>query len=286
MRFRVNKREFSSDYPILLSSPHSGSYYSNEFLSQVNVSKKQLRMSEDMFVDELFLPLKDNKISIISTKTPRVYIDLNRDKSDLDPKMVTTNVKNFNYRFSKYVNSGIGLIHKVTADREKIYGKQLTIDEINRRIEEHYIPWHSSLKKALDNCINKFNFCLLLDCHSMPKSYSYSNNDELSEIILSNNHYKSCSKQEFDYLIDLFRNYGFKVGVNNPFSGGYITKKYGQPSIGINTIQIEIRRDLYMDEKKLTKKSNFYQLQKTLIEIILQLSKFIMDKNINLKVAE
>ena len=162
----------------------------------------------------------------------------------------------------------------------------MSIDEINKRIEKYYIPWHASLQNALDMCINKFNFCFLLDCHSMPKTYSYPYKDELYEIILGNNYHKSCSKEEFDYLVELFRSYGFKVGINDPFSGGYITKKYGQPSLGINAIQIEIRRDLYMDEKKFTKKNKFYKLQKTLTEIVFKLSKFILDKKIDLKVAE
>ena len=38
------------------------------------------------------------------------------------------------------------------------------------------------------------------------------------------------------------------------FSGGYITKKYGDPNNGIHVIQIEINKKLYMDEDKIKKK--------------------------------
>ena len=45
---------FSSNLPILLSSPHSGRVYPDEFLKLTDLKVKALRVNEDMFVDELF----------------------------------------------------------------------------------------------------------------------------------------------------------------------------------------------------------------------------------------
>jgi len=36
--------------------------------------------------------------------------------------------------------------------------------------------------------------------------------------------------------------------MNKPYAGGYITRHYGNPERQMHAIQIEIRRDLYMNE--------------------------------------
>ena len=59
---------------------------------------------------------------------------------------------------------------------------------------------------------------------------------------------------------------GLKVEINNPYAGGYITRHYGNPLIGIETIQIEINRSLYMDETNL-KIHKIDNLQKIFSEI-------------------
>ena len=48
-----------------------------------------------------------------------------------------------------------------------------------------------------------------------------------------------------------FENHGLTVELNDPYAGGFITRNYGKPSKGIETIQIEINRSLYMNEEKL-----------------------------------
>ena len=56
------------------------------------------------------------------------------------------------------------------------------------------------------------------------------------------------------------------------FSGGYITKKYGNPRNGIHVIQIEINKKLYMDEDKIKKNKNFFNLRRKLTSVIRELS--------------
>ena len=48
-----------------------------------------------------------------------------------------------------------------------------------------------------------------------------------------------------------FEGQGLRVGLNKPFAGGYIVEHYGRPDDGIEAIQVEINRALYMDEATL-----------------------------------
>ncbi len=44
---------------------------------------------------------------------------------------------------------------------------------------------------------------------------------------------------------------GLRVGLNKPFAGGYIVETYGDPGHGVEALQIEINRGIYMDEATL-----------------------------------
>jgi N-formylglutamate amidohydrolase len=43
---------------------------------------------------------------------------------------------------------------------------------------------------------------------------------------------------------------GFVVRPNDPYKGGFITTHHGRPADRIHAIQIELRRDLYMNEER------------------------------------
>ena len=42
---------------------------------------------------------------------------------------------------------------------------------------------------------------------------------------------------------------GYKVQMNRPYAGGYITEHHGRPARGVHALQIEINRGLYLDER-------------------------------------
>ena len=54
-----------------------------------------------------------------------------------------------------------------------------------------------------------------------------------------------------------FSGLGYDVMRNKPYAGGFITERYGKPSIGQHAIQIEISRALYADETALRPHEGF-----------------------------
>ena len=64
------------------------------------------------------------------------------------------------------------------------------------------------------------------------------------------------------------------VRCNDPYSGGYTTRYYGNPENGIHTLQIEINRSLYMEETTIEKHSGFLGLYDTITRLISDLSKY------------
>ena len=60
--------------------------------------------------------------------------------------------------------------------------------------------------------------------------------------------------------IPTFRELGYVVSRNKPYAGGFITEHYGNPAAGLHSIQIEINRALYMDERRYERSRTFDRL--------------------------
>ena len=60
----------------------------------------------------------------------------------------------------------------------------------------------------------------------------------------------SCVPIVSETVDAMFRELGYVVSRNKPYAGGFITEHYGNPAAGLHSIQIEINRALYMDERR------------------------------------
>ncbi len=266
----------NSSFPIIILIPHSGSNYSKDFLKNILLTKKELEFSEDNYVDLILNETLKNNIPFVKAIFPRSYVDVNRNPLEIDPLMVSSNIPTFLASKSVKLKSGIGVIPRVSYYGNEIYGRLLTRKEIINRLLNNYFPYHKALKILIKKAKNKYKNILVLDFHSMP-SKSIDNN---VDIILGNNFDLSANKLFSSKIIKCFQLYNYTVKENNPYSGGYITKNYGRPKAGINVLQIEINRSLYMNEDTLEiMKSHTNILSNNLNLIIKYLNSVIINYN-------
>ena len=284
-RLEISKK---NRVPIIFSSPHSGKKFTNEFLEEINCSPSNLFFLEDKYVDELYKGSSTYGISKIDAIISRAVIDLNRGLSDLDhnlienvPSIILDSIKT-SY-LSKYVRSGIGLIPKINQFNKEIYSKKINWKLIKDRIDKFYTPWHTSLKRMIDENYKKYNFLLLIDCHSMPPNINLQKD---YDIVLGDNFGKTCDNFISEFIKSQFEDMNYFVGLNEPYAGGYITNNYSDKSKNIHCIQIEINRDLYMNRKTLKKNDNFIILRKNLNLFMKNLSNFIVNNYQNRIAAE
>jgi N-formylglutamate deformylase len=60
----------------------------------------------------------------------------------------------------------------------------------------------------------------------------------------------SCAGLLPDAVEETLKALGYSVGRNKPYAGGFITEHYGNPASGLHTIQLELNRAIYMDERR------------------------------------
>lgn len=246
--------------PFVLNSPHSGRIYTDAFMKNVQLSDFAIRKSEDFLVDELFSSGVAIGLPMLVANFPRAFLDVNREPYELDPKMFDGQLPEYTNTQSVRVSTGLGTIAKIVADREEIYHTQISVSEALERIEKIYKPYHSCLRRLLAETHVQFGYAVLIDCHSMPSAHHGSPYERRPDFVIGDRFGSSCSEELTLCLRDNLKALGYKVVLNKPYAGGFITQHYGRPDNGLHAVQIEINRGLYMDESAMQKSENFEKL--------------------------
>ena len=261
---------------MVFNSPHSGRSYSESFLKNSLLKKPEIRASEDAYVDDLFSSVTEFGAPLLTAVAPRAFVDLNRQADELDSAIIQGVNKNI---LNSRVLSGLGVIPRIVSKGNNIQSGKMTIEQANLRLDKSYFPYHYKLKKLLDQTKLEFGKVILIDCHSMPmrSTHSLRSSDGKSpDIVLGNRFGSSCSSDIMEQIKSSFESAGFRVSQNIPFSGAYILKNYGRPSINEHAVQIEIDRGLYLNEKLVEKSDKYYDLKyklKTVIRDIVSIGK-------------
>ena len=247
--------------PLMFNSPHSGCVYPRGFLTSSRLDVATLRRSEDCFVDELMLGVVTRGYPLMRAHFPRCYVDVNREPYELDPRMFEGRLPSFANTRSMRVAGGLGTVARVVGDAQEIYDRRISVNDALRRIETLYKPYHRALRKLFTRVHRDFGAATLIDCHSMPSSTGGGKDERpRADVVLGDRYGTSCVPAVSETIESTLRSFGYAVSRNKPYAGGFITEHYGNPAAGLHTIQLEINRGLYMDERRFERSADFPRL--------------------------
>ena len=232
--------------PIIFNSPHSGSVYPLEFLNASRIDLAALRRSEDSFMDELIGNLSERGFPTVRVNFPRSYVDVNREPYELDPRMFTGRLPSFANTRSMRVAGGLGTIPRVVGDGQEIYRERLSVDD--------------ALGRLINKAHQAFGTVILVDCHSMPSVGVSRDEPRRPDIVIGDRYGTSCASLLPDVVEDIISRLGYSIGRNKPYAGGFITEHYGNPASGLHTVQLELNRAIYMDERRRERGPRFAQV--------------------------
>jgi len=271
--------------PIVLASPHSGNCYDKGFVDKSRLTLPELRRGEDAFIDELFVAAKDLGIPLIAAHFPRAFVDANRAPWELDSDMFADPLPGFVTTQSPRITAGLGTVAKFAAGNRQIYRHKLNFSDIQNRIKNTHFPYHKKLTELINNTRNKFQRCLLIDCHSMPSGAELGSHLDtgLSDFILGDRFGSTCDAPITRLVETTLMDLGYSVGRNKPYAGGYTTRHYADFDHGIETLQIEINRRLYMDEQNIERNLGFQKMQTDLGHLLQVLQNHINTQTIKIQ---
>ena len=246
--------------PIIFNSPHSGSVYPHDFLAASRIELASLRRSEDSFVDELIAALPDRGFPTVRVNFPRSYVDVNREPYELDPRMFNGRLPSFANTRSMRVAGGLGTIPRVVGDGQEIYRERIDVEDALGRIEALYKPYHRALRRLINRAHQAFGTVILVDCHSMPSVGVSRDEPRRPDIVIGDRYGTSCAGVLPDVVEQVMGGLGYSIGRNKPYAGGFITEHYGNPASGLHTVQLELNRAIYMDERRRERSVRFAQV--------------------------
>lgn len=253
--------------PLLVDLPHGGRTYPPDF--NFSCLKSDLELCEERYLDELFNPPVVNAGGVVlMAKFPRTYVDPNRAINDIDQLLFETpwmEPTALNGRSQH----GHGTIMRLIRAGEPIYNRPLSHDEAINRIKEYYSIYHNTLNGLLNHIHEKFNTYYHLSAHSMPSSVLVANFPYAPpDIILGDLDGRTCGLEFRQQAAELLRKIGYRVAINQIYKGAEIVNRYGQPAWQRHSLQIEINRALFHNEKTGEKLNNFNTLKHDIQEFV------------------
>jgi len=266
--------------PLVLDSPHSGTEYPDDF--RARVTREQLRQAEDSFVDELYASGPVSGATLIAARFPRSYIDPNRSFLDIDASLMDAPWPGPAIP-SRKTQLGIGLIWRLLDTGEPIYARKLTVDEVKRRIVSYHQPYQRAVKDALDEAFDHFGAVWHINCHSMSAL-----SDALSEegpgktradFVLGDRDGTTCEPGFTAFVAETLKGMGYSVKVNDPYKGVELVRAFSDPKAGRHSLQIEVNRKLYMNERTRLKTPGFAALQRDIAALISRVAAYSAERS-------
>lgn len=255
--------------PLVLDSPHSGSDYPEDF--RAAVAREVLRQAEDSFVDELFGAGPSLGATLVAARFPRSYIDPNRSLLDIDASLIEAPWPGPAIP-SRKTELGIGLIWRVLDSGESIYGRKLSVDEVRERIVRYHQPYQRAVKDALDAAHDHFGAVWHINCHSMPAMSGRISEEgpgkPRADFVLGDRDGTTCEPQFTALVAGALRGMGYEVKINDPYKGVELVRAFSDPAAQRHSLQIEVNRRLYMDERTREKTPAFAALKRDIDRLL------------------
>lgn len=225
--------------PIIVSVPHCGVSFPDEIKHEYKKDLIETPDDTDWFVDRLYDFAPSIGITMITAVFSRWVIDLNRD---LDSKPLYTD--------GRIITA---LCPSTTFLGEPIYNDERTavaVDEVKRRTEEYYRPYHQRVEELLRTTKSKFGRVLLWDCHSIRQIVHTIQREKFPDLILGDADGTACSATLINNTLANLDGGDYSLSHNHPFKGGTITRNFGRPNEHQHALQLEMTKTQYMDDSE------------------------------------
>lgn len=213
--------------PLLLSVPHAGSKIPPEVAHLCRLSKRQIIEDGDEQAAEIYWPLASRVQAFITTDIGRAIVDLNRAEDD---------------------RRADGVVKTQTCWNQAVYRRPLPQLLAQKLLNNHYRPYHKRLQKLMQQPGLK----LAVDCHTMVAEGPPISPDpgQTRPMVCLSDGEGRCPREWLETLAELLAaEFDGDVKINDPFKGGYITRRHSHV---LPWMQLELSRSrrISIEEKR------------------------------------
>ena len=254
------RRDPADAAPVVFDVPRSGAEYPRWFAASAPLDLIQKSISS--YVEALYRDVTDAGATWLYACFPNVVVDPNRHEADIDPDQLN-GMWHEELNPSEKTKAGMGLFPNVVSNQALHAGK-LTLEDARRRLSEYYLPYHEELARILRMAKESAGVAYHLSCHSMgatPPATAKDAGVRRSDFDLGDRNGTTCEPGLVDSVAACLRRQGYTVTVNKHFVGAEAVRRHGDPRNSFHSLQIEMNRSLYMNEKTREVSENFQQVK-------------------------
>ena len=222
--------------PLLVSFPHAGTDIPQSIASRMTPAAL-LRADTDWHLPQLYAFVRQMGASTLVPGYSRYVIDLNRPPDDTPMYPGANNTELCPTRFF----NGDDLYRQAQAP-DSI--------EIARRCEAYWRPYHEALDTELARLQAVHRYAILFDGHSIKSELPWLFDGRLPDLNLGTADGSSCAptlRSALGHVLESQK--AFTHIIDGRFKGGYITRHYGRPGTGLQSVQLEMSWRCYMREE-------------------------------------
>lgn len=222
--------------PIIISVPHSGVNFPEGISERIKPEQLEKLDDTDWYVHQLYDFATELGIPVIKANYHRWVVDLNRDPISKplynDGRHITAVVPT-----TDFLGNDIYISKEIEPTKE----------EIAFRLENYFHPYHKAIEELIKDTKSKFGKALLWDAHSIKRLVPTIRKDNFPDMILGDNDEKTAAAGIIHTALEALESSNYQINHNAPFKGGYITRTFGDPKKKVHTLQLEMSKDLYMN---------------------------------------
>ena len=223
------------DAPLIIDVPHAGKHLPDAIALRLTESARAVP-DTDWHVDMLYAFARGTGATILVATHSRYVVDLNRDPSGAALYPGADNTE---------------LCPSRTFANTPIYAEDdlPTAREIAARRNVFFDPYHAVLGAEIQRVRARHGYAILLDAHSIGSEVPRFFTGRLPDFNLGTVQGASCAPEAQALATEVLAHAEpFTHVVNGRFTGGYVTRHYGQPDHGVHALQLEMAQSAYMDE--------------------------------------
>jgi len=223
--------------PLIIHVPHSSDIIPPEYRDQFILSDAELadqhRKMVDHHVDKLFAMARDMGATLFVSRVSRLVMDPERFLNEDQEPMAA---------------HGMGAVYLRTDDGRRLRRPDFSEADRQTVLDTLYHPYHTALNDLVDEYLERFGCCYIIDAHSYPAEPNGFEDPTLARPIYCIGHDEFHQPEAW---LQWWREWGAKeqeVCFNEPFAGSLVPNRHYLTDDRVKSMMIEVKRSDYMDE--------------------------------------
>lgn len=248
--FRVT--DLSASTPVILHAPHAGRIMPAELSASFVIDATEIEAKKDAMTDSFtdILVRSAAGASSMINDLSRLAVDVERFPDD-----------------SEEMNAvGMGVLYTHGSRRQEIR-KLRPRDET--RLLDFYCAYSDQFARLVDSTLDVHGRAVIVDVHSCQSTvlpYELQPGQRRPQLCVGSDPFHAGAR----LLASVAAAFGhLETAANEPFSGSYLPLKHLHSDARVQSVMLEFRRDVYMDERMVTlERRPFQALQESLQQLV------------------